>query len=166
VIEAAFFGLLMATIGDAMFSAAGEFATEFATVGLLLVTAWADEEHIATARRETKALPKGSLMIIRHVDTGQDGQPRPKVGKCGLTRTCASETEHPRKNPGCLRSRGFIFCSVYLRQRSAKKAEKIARSHIRAACRVELRWRRNFVYPEGGAKLYFTLQPRRREFEK
>lgn len=111
MIETTFFGLLMAAIGDAMFSEAGEFATEFATVDLLLVTAWADEEHIATARRETKALPKGGLTIIRHVNTGQDGQPRPKMGKCRLTRTCALETEHPRKNPGCLRSRGFIFCS-------------------------------------------------------
>jgi hypothetical protein len=109
VIKAAFFGLLMTTIGDAMFNEAGEFATEFATVGLLLVTDWADEEHIATARRETKALPKGGLTIIRHVDSGQDGQPRPKVGKCGLTRTCASETEHPRKSPGCSNNRGFIF---------------------------------------------------------
>jgi hypothetical protein len=109
VIEAAFFGLLMATIGDAVFSEAGAFATGFAAIDLLLVAARADEEHIATARRTTKALPKGSLTIVSHVDTGQDGQPRPKVGKCGLTRTCASETEHPRKNPGCYNSRGFIF---------------------------------------------------------
>src|SRR5262249_60097688 len=82
-----------------------------ATVSVLLITIWADEEKGATARRATKALPKGGLTIIRHVNTGQDGQPRPKMGKCWLTRTCASETEHPRKNPGCLRSRGFIFCS-------------------------------------------------------
>jgi hypothetical protein len=109
VIKAAFFGLLMATIGDAVFSETGKFATGFATVDLLLVTAWADEEHIATARRATKAWPKGGLTIIRHVNTGQDGQPRPKVGKCRLTRTCASETEHPRKSPGCLNNRGFIF---------------------------------------------------------
>lgn len=158
MIEAAFFGFLMAAIGDAVFSEAGEFATEFATVGLLLVTAWADEEHIATARRETKALPKGGLMIIRHVDTGQDGQPRPKVGKCGLTRTCASGTEHPRKNPGCLRSRGFIFCSVYLRQRSAKKAEK-----NRSLSHPSSVPRRITLAPK------FRLSrrpPRRREFEK
>jgi hypothetical protein len=99
VIKTTFFRLLMAAIGDAVFSEAGEFATGVAAVNLLLVTAWTDEEHIATARRETKALPKRGLTIIRHVNTGQDGQPRPKVGKCWLTRTCASETEHPRKAP-------------------------------------------------------------------
>jgi hypothetical protein len=85
VIKAAFFGLLMATIGDAVFSEAGAYATVFAAVDLPLVTAWADEEDIATARRATKALPKGGLTIIRHVNISQDGQPRPKVGKCGLT---------------------------------------------------------------------------------
>lgn len=109
VIEATFFGLLMAAIGDAVFSEAVAFATGFATVDLLLITTRADEENSATARRETKALPKGGRTIIRHVNTGQDGQPRPKVGKCWLTRTCASETEHPRKSPGCLSNRGFIF---------------------------------------------------------
>lgn len=86
VIEAAFFGLLMATIGEAVLSAAGELATGIATVDLLLITTWADEEKSATARRATKALPKGRLTIIRHVDSGDDGQPRPKMGKCGLTR--------------------------------------------------------------------------------
>jgi hypothetical protein len=99
VIEAAFFGLLMATIGDAVFSEAGEFATEFATVGLLLVTAWANEEHIATARRETKALPKGGLTIIRHVDSGDNGQPRPKMGKCGLTRLVLRKRSIQGKTP-------------------------------------------------------------------
>lgn len=111
VIEATFFGLLMAAIGDAVFNATGEFATEDAAVDLSPITMWADEEHNATARRRTKALPKSSLTDIRHGNTGQDGQPRPKMGKCGLIRSCASETEHPSKNPGCLRSRGFIFCS-------------------------------------------------------
>ena len=111
VIEAAFFGLLMATIGDAVFSEAGEFATEVAAIDLRLITIRADEEQSATARLATKALPKRSLAIIRQAGIGQDGQPRPKMGKCGLTKACASETEHPRKNPGCLRSRGFIFSS-------------------------------------------------------
>ena len=111
VIEAAFFGLLMATIGDAVFSEAGEFATEVAAIDLRLITIRADEEQSATARLATKALPKRSLAIIRQAGIGQDGQPRPKMGKCGLTKACASETEHPRKNPGCLRSRGLIFCS-------------------------------------------------------
>jgi len=120
VIEAAFFGLLMATIGDAVFSEAGDFATEVAAVGLLLITTWADEEKSATARRATKALPKGSLTIIRHVDSGDNGQPRPKMGKCGLTRTCASETEHPRENPGCYNNRGFTFSS---RSRMLTKGE-------------------------------------------
>jgi hypothetical protein len=77
VIEAAFFGLLMTAIGDAMFCEAGEFATGFAAIDLLLIATRADEEHIATAWRATKALSKGSLTIIRHMDTGQDGQPRP-----------------------------------------------------------------------------------------
>jgi len=99
VIEAAFFGLLMATIGGAVFSEAGEFATGFATVDLLLVTAWADEEHIATARRETKALPKGGLTIIRHVDSGDNGQPRPKMGKCGLTRLVLRKRSIQGKTP-------------------------------------------------------------------
>lgn len=111
VIEAAFFGLLMTTIGEAVLSEAGEFATGVAAIDLLLITIRADEEQSATARRGTKALPKNSLTIIKHVNPGQDGQPRPKMGKCGPTRTCASETEHPRKNPGCSSSRGFIFCS-------------------------------------------------------
>ena len=95
VIEATFFGLLMATIGDAVFSEAGEFAT----VDLLLVTAWADEEHIATARRETKALPKGGLTIIRHVNSGDNGQPRPKMGKCGLTRLVLRKRSIQGKTP-------------------------------------------------------------------
>jgi hypothetical protein len=82
MIEAAFFGLLMAAIGDAVSSA----ACELATVDLLLITTWADEENSATARRATKALSKRSLTIISHVNTGHDGQPRPKMGKCGLTR--------------------------------------------------------------------------------
>ena len=99
VIEAAFFGLLMATIGDAVFSEAGAFATGFAAVDLLLVTAWADEEHIATARRETKALPKGGLTIIRHVDSGDNGQPRPKMGKCGLTRLVLRKRSIQGKTP-------------------------------------------------------------------
>jgi hypothetical protein len=99
VIEAAFFRLLMAAIGDAVFSEAGEFATGFATVDLLLVTAWADEEHIATARRETKALPKGGLTIIRHLDSGDNGQPRPKMGKCGLTRLVLRKRSIQGKTP-------------------------------------------------------------------
>jgi hypothetical protein len=99
VIEAAFFGLLMAAIGDAVFSEAGAFATEFAAVGLLLVTARADEEHIATARRETKALPKGGLTIIRHVDSGNNGQPRPKMGKCGSTRLVLRKRSIQGKTP-------------------------------------------------------------------
>src|SRR5262249_34971945 len=82
-----------------------------ATVSLLLITIWADEEKGATARRATKALPKGGLTIIRYVNTGQQGQPRTKIGNCWLTRTCASEAEHSRKNTDCLRNRGFIFCS-------------------------------------------------------
>jgi hypothetical protein len=101
VIEAAFCGLLMATIGEAVLAAAGELATGIATVDLLPIATWADEEHRATAWRPTKALPKRSLTIIRQAGIGQDGQPRPKMGKCGLTKACASETEHPRKNPGC-----------------------------------------------------------------
>lgn len=120
VIEAAFFGLLMAAIGDAVFSEAGAFAAEFAAVGLLLVTARTDDEHIATARRETKALPKGGLTIIRHVNTGQDGQPRPKMGKSGLTRTCASETEHPRKTPAATTTGVSYFSS---RSRMLTKGE-------------------------------------------
>ena len=111
VIEAAFFGLLMATIGEAVVREAGELATEVAAIDLRLLTIRADEEQSATARRGTKALPKRSLAIIRQAGIGQDGQPRPKMGKCSLTKACASETEHPRKNPGCLRSRGFIFSS-------------------------------------------------------
>lgn len=111
VIEAAFCGLLMAAIGEAVVREAGEFATEVAAIDLLPITTRADEEKSATAWRPTKALPKGRLTIIRQVNIGQDRQPRPKMGKCGLTKACASETEHPRKNPGCLRSRGFIFCS-------------------------------------------------------
>jgi hypothetical protein len=51
MIDAAFFGLLMAAIGDAVLSAACELATG-----------------------------------APHVNTGHDGQPRPKMGKCGLTR--------------------------------------------------------------------------------
>jgi hypothetical protein len=101
VIEAAFFGLLMATIGEAVMSQASKFATGVAAIDLLLITIRADEEQSATARRPTKAWPKRSLAIIRQAGLGQDGQPRPKMEKCGLTTTCASETEHPRKNPGC-----------------------------------------------------------------
>jgi hypothetical protein len=99
VIETTFFRLLMAAIGDAVFSEAGKFATEFAAVGLLLVTARADEEHIATARRETKALPKGGLTIIRHLDSGDNGQPRPKMGKCGLTRLVLRKRSIQGKTP-------------------------------------------------------------------
>jgi hypothetical protein len=99
VIEAAFFGLLMATIGDAVFSAAGEFATGFAAIDLLLIATLADEEHIATARRETKALPKGGLTIIRHLDSGDNGQPRPKMGKCGLTRLVLRKRSIQGKTP-------------------------------------------------------------------
>jgi len=111
VIEAALFGLLMAAIGEAVFGEAGEVATKVAAIDLLPLPTRTDEEKSAAARRRTKALPKGRLTIIRQVNIGQDRQPRPKMGKCGLTKACASETEHPRKNPGCLRSRGFIFCS-------------------------------------------------------
>ena len=120
MIEATFFGLLMATISDAVFSEAGEFATGFAAIDLLLIATRADEEHIATARRTTKALPKGGLTIIRHVNIGQDGQPRPKMGKCGLTRTCASETEHPRKTPAATTTGVSYFSS---RSRMLTKGE-------------------------------------------
>src|SRR5262249_51429477 len=111
VIEAAFFGLLMATISDAVLSAAGEAGGGGATVDLLRITTWADEKKRATARRATKALPKGSLTIIRQVDSGDNRQPRPKMGKWRSPRACASETEHPRQNPGCSNNRGFIFSS-------------------------------------------------------
>lgn len=121
VIEAAFFGSLMATVGEAVVRAAGELAAGVAAIDLLPLTTRTDEEKSATAWRPTKALPKGRLTIIRQVNTGQDGQPRPKMGKCGLTKACASETEHPRKNPGCSSSRGFIFSS---RSRMLTKGER------------------------------------------
>jgi hypothetical protein len=70
VIEAAFFGLLMATISLAALDAAGELATGVAAVDLPLITMWADEEKSATAWRTTEALPEGSLTIIRHVGIG------------------------------------------------------------------------------------------------
>jgi len=111
MIEAAFLGLLMAAVGGAALKPAGVIAADLAAVNLPLITMRADEEDNAATWRAARALPERSVTIIRHVWPRPDGQPRPKVGKCRSNRGCASETEHPIENPGCLRSRGSTFSS-------------------------------------------------------
>ncbi len=99
MIQTTFLRLLMTAVGDTVPDSAGKTTTGVAAIDLFPLTRGTDEENNAATRRAAEALPEGSVTAIRQMGLGQNGQPRPKVGKCNPGKTCASETEHPRYGP-------------------------------------------------------------------
>jgi len=66
MIEASFFGLLMAAVGFTMLNQAGMLATFNTAINLSSFTVRADEEDRATTRHTTKALSEWSLTLLIH----------------------------------------------------------------------------------------------------
>jgi len=66
VIEAAFFRLLMPTVGGSSLSAESRHPAGVAAIGLITVTTRADEEHLSALRSAAKALPKKQLILGQH----------------------------------------------------------------------------------------------------
>jgi hypothetical protein len=67
VIKTAFFRLLMAAIGLAMFYKASYLTASRAAINLSSITLRADEEDHATIRRLTKALPERIVTLLLHI---------------------------------------------------------------------------------------------------
>lgn len=112
MIEPAFRRLLVSAVGCAALNATSLSTAGRRAIDLPTLTRGTDIEDSPTTGSQAELLPESRPTFITHAEPRSGWTAGTEGGKISLLVTCASATEHPRYDPGCSSSRGYMFSGM------------------------------------------------------